>query len=546
MKRIASIILSLLLAVTLSAQSADSSKFAALGLKLEEYYDAMKHESLSVQEAECDFLIETATDPDLRQYIAQHIYEHFSGSAVMGLENVAVHVFDKWFADGTLAMTTPDAYAEARTYADFNRRSLIGCRAPALELERPDGVAENIFGLASPSGISTDSTNSGHSSNKDSDGGRFSVLFFYDADCPKCRLQIRLLNALFSKKNYPVDLYAVYVGDDRQRWTEIFANEFVARFQSKFPDMPDVMVHHFWDPTLASDFQRKYGVTQTPRMFLIGPDGTIVGRGLDAVALETMLDGLFAPKEMVYGGRESEELFDGIFAAYEGKPQTGAVKGIADYIHDKTLLDGDTLMFKQLAGDYLYYLPTRNGEGFKEGLRYHIEKNILSQDKVWTTQDDSLKVVGFAQIMSDLLSKALPGTRIVSVKVPGELYMASRGRETGVVQRDLTRRLDRLKGDKNIIIFYTEGCQVCVTEKAAALELLESGAGKTHDQSAVPTSHSEGRKLRVFMVNMDSLMVSDPALASRLMDSFDLSSLPFIITTDRRGTILRRYLSLDF
>ena len=73
MKRIASIILSLLLAVTLSAQSADSSKFAALGLKLEEYYDAMKHESLSVQEAECDFLIETATDPDIRQYIAQHI-----------------------------------------------------------------------------------------------------------------------------------------------------------------------------------------------------------------------------------------------------------------------------------------------------------------------------------------------------------------------------------------------------------------------------------------------------------------------------------------
>lgn len=558
MKRIASIILSLLLAVTLSAQSADSSKFAVLGLKLEEYYDAMKHESLSVQEAECDFLIETATDPDLRQYIAQHIYDHFSGSAVMGSENVAVHVFDKWFADGTLAMTTPDAYAEARTYADFNRRSLIGCRAPALELERPDGVAENIFGLASPSGISTDSTNSGHSSNKDSDGGRFSALFFYDADCPKCRLQIRLLNALFSKKNYPVDLYAVYVGDDRQRWTEILANEFVALFQSKFPDMPDVMVHHFWDPTLASDFQRKYGVTQTPRMFLIGPDGTIVGRGLDAVALETMLDGLFAPKEMVYGGRESEELFDGIFAAYEGKPQTGAVKGIADYIHDKTLLDGDTLMFKQLAGDYLYYLPTRNGEGFKEGLRYHIEKNILSQDKVWTTQDDSLKVVGFAQIMSDLLSKALPGTRISSIKVPGELYSAAHRRKSAshavavagsmasdgpkVNQRNVIRKLSSLNGDENVIIFYTDGCEVCAAEKAAALELLS----RSGDSALSNAERSKYKNLHVFMVNVDALMASDPSLASRLMDSFDLSSLPFIITTDRRGTILRRYLSLDF
>lgn len=564
----------MLLAVTLSAQSADSSKFAALGLKLEEYYDAMKHESLSVQEAECDFLIETATDPDLRQYIAQHIYEHFSGSAVMGSENVAVHVFDKWFAGEGLSMASPESYAQARTYADFNRQSLLGCQAPALEMETPDGSVVKIFARKPQNGITQDdiAQNGVYGEVLDGSGDDrtevFKILFFYDADCPKCRLQIRLLNALFSKKNYPVDLYAVYVGDDRQRWTEIFANEFVARFQSKFPDMPDVMVHHFWDPTLASDFQRKYGVTQTPRMFLIAPDGTIIGRGLDAVALETMLDGLFAPKEMVYGGRESEELFDGIFAAYEGKPQTGAVKGIADYIHDKTLLDGDTLMFKQLAGDFLYYLSTRAGEGFKEGMRYHIEKNILSQDKVWTTQDDSLKVVGFARIMSDLLSKALPGTRISSIKVPGELYSAAHRRKSAshavavagsmasdgpkVNQRNVIRKLSSLNGDENLIIFYTDGCEVCKAEKAAALEYLSSDASykagghmTTHAADVSCRSVVPG-KINVFMVNVDAIMASDPSLASRLMDTFDLSSLPYIIRTDRRGTILGRYLSLDF
>lgn len=557
MRKTASIILSLLLALTLSAQSADSSKFAALGLKLAEYYDAMVHESLDVQKAECDFLIETATDSVLRQYIAQHIYDHFSESPVMGSENVAVHVFDKWFADGSMSMSSPQTYADARTYADFNRHSLIGCRAPALEVERPDGMLMTIFGSDAGHGsISGNGDGNGDGYRNGNGAGRYEVLLFYDADCPKCKLQIRLLNALFSKKTYPVDVYAVYVGDDKAEWAEYMSGQF------DFPDKVDIpsgarehgkysdaSICHFWDPTLASDFQRKYGVTQTPRIFLINPDGIIIGRGLDAVALETMLDGIFAPKEMVYGSRESEELFDGIFAAYGGKPQTGAVKGIADYVYDKTLSVGDTLMFKQLAGDYLYYLSTRTGEGFKEGMRYHIDKNILSQNKVWTTQDDSLKVVGFAQIMSDLLSKSLPGSRIASLKVPGELYTAQHSGEVtghrtnvsdGFKKSDkpkiVRRKLNSLKGDENIIIFYTEGCEVCKAEKAAALSMMVPPAmDKT----------TAARKRTVFMVNVDDLMSSDPALVSSLMDTFDLSSLPYIIRTDRRGTILGRYLSFQ-
>lgn len=578
MKNAISIILSLLLAVTISAQSADSSRFAALGLKLEEYYDAMERESLSVQQQECDFLIETATDSVLRQYIAQHIYDHYMSSKLMGAENVAVHVFDKWFADGNLPMSSQDAYYDAKVYAEFNRQSLIGCQAPALEMELPDGSVVNLFapesrdGMAQ-NGIARDGIPQNDVAQNGIDGevpdgtgddrtGTFKILLFYDSDCPKCRLQIRLLNALFKKKNYPVDLYAVYVGDDRQKWTECMSGQF------DFPDavgalygsavngqQSDVSICHLWDPNLSSDFQRKYGVTQTPRMFLISPDGTIIGRGLDAVALEAMLDGLFAPKEMVYGSRESEELFDGIFAAYHGKPLTGAVKGIADYVHDKTLAIGDTLMFKQLAGDYLYYLPTRRGEGFKEGLMYHIDKNILSQNKVWTTQDDSLKVIGFAQMMSDLLSRALPGTRITSVKVLGELYTAAHRRKTAspvetvngsmtsdgpkVKRRCVSRKLSSLKGDENIIIFYTEGCEVCAAEKAAALELLS----RADDAAQSEAERAKYKNMNVFMVNVDALMASDPSLASRLMDSFDLSSLPFIIRTDRSGTVLNRYVS---
>ncbi len=492
MKRVLILFVSLLLAFSLSAQQADSDRLAVLGLKLNEYYEALKHESLDVQIQECDFLIESSTDSVVRQFVALDIYRHYVTSPVMGAENVAVHLFDKWFRTGEVKMKSNEDFMAAQVFAEFNRRSLIGMKAPELTMETIDGTVENIYGKDDPSGV-------------------FRVLYFYDTDCLQCMVETLLLKNLFSVKDYPVEVYAIYVGDDRQAWVRYVAEKL------KIAD-----AIHMWDPELESDFQRKYGVIKTPRLFLIGPDEVILGRGLDVKALESLLDGLFAEKTLNYGSRESEELFNGIFAASDGRPSVREVMGISDYIHDRTLGNADTLMFRQMSGDYLYYLASRTGEGFREGLKYHIDRNILGQDKVWTSADDSLKVVGFAQMMQDLLSRAVPGSRVPEITVPGELYT-----RRGVRSRNV--KLNRIGGRNNIILFYTVGCEVCAAEKEAALNLLK-----------------EDRKIRVLMVNVDSLMDNDASLASLLMDSFDLSSLPFIMITDSKGVVQRRYVSLQF
>ena len=492
-------LLLLVLPVMLHAQQADSLRFAALGQKLSEYYNAMLGESPQVQQQECDFLIESTSDSLLRQFVALDIFSHYLESKVMGAENVAVHVFDKWFATGAVRMKSEADFFAAKVYADFNRMSLTGKKAQVLELENMNGEIVQVPGK-----------------------GRYALLFFYDTDCAKCKVESILLRNFLSVHDYPVDVYAVYTGDDRKSWEDFVAGKLNIDKAS-----------HLWDPSLKSDFQRRYGVLQTPRMLLIDPEGIIIGRGLDVDALASLMDAIFAEKVLDYGSRESERLFDGIFAASAGKPKAGEVKGIADYIHDKTLKQGDTLMFRQLSGDYLYYLSAHSGEGIKEGLGYLIDKNILSRSDVWRSADDSLKVVGMAQILEDLLSRAKPGTKVPSIKVPGELLDSKGSKETAV-------RLDKLKGRKNIIFFYTQGCQVCAAQKAAALRLLSAADDQTLSQSA----RKDARDTRVFMVNVDKLMADNPSLANSLMDSFDLSSLPFIIMTDRSGVILRRYVSL--
>ena len=149
-----------------------------------------------------------------------------------------------------------------------------------------------------------------------------------------------------------------------------------------------------------------------------------------------------------------------------------------------------------------------------------LDEYILGRDDVWTTEDDSLKVVGFAEILDDLLSKAAPGTRISSIKVEGE-YM--KGSRSSVRKMSLRK----LRGKENIIIFHTEGCHICESEIKAARNLAAVDAD-----------------VRVFLVNVDKVLASDPALSSQLFDAFDLSTLPFIIQTDKKGNIIRRYISL--
>ena len=467
-----------------------------LSEKLSEYYLAMEREGTDVQKQECDFLIGAATDSLVRQYVALDIYDHYMNSPVMGSEAVAIHVLDNWFMTGKVKMKSEIDFINARIFADFNRQSLVGLRSPSINIRDINGNEVSLFGET------------------EQQTNRFSILFFYDTDCAKCKFESILMRNLLEDKNYPVELYAIYSDDDESAWREYVADQLDI-------EASEVNVTHLWDPELDSDFQRKYGVIKTPCIFLVRPDGIIMGRGLDSKGLFQMLDDVFRHDDLYYGTPESVSLFDNVLADDSGviNPSVDKVTRLADYIKNSTLSKGDENMFRQLTGDMLYYLASRSGEGFREGLNYLIDNNITAFPEIWNSPDDSLKVIGFAQIMDDLLSKAEPGTPVPTFKLPAERIAKGKSK-TG------TFKLIKLKGDRNIIMFYTEGCEICKAEKAA----LRQMASKDHN-------------LQVLLVNVDEIMREMPSVSESLFDSFDLSSLPYIFETDRKGVVVRRYLS---
>ena len=469
----------------------DTAVLNALSAKLHEYFEAMKYEPVQVQMGECDFLIESTSDSLLKSHVARTIYDHYSNSPVMGVEAVAIHVYDKWYKPGHVKMDSDAELLGARIFAEFNRMSQVGCSAPELQMEASDGSFVQLF------------------QDGDKQNG-FRVLYFYDTDCSNCKIQSILLSNVLATESFPVEFYAIYTGDDRESWMKYISERF---------DIPQssAKIFHLWDPEIDSDFQRKYGILQTPRMFLIAPDGVVTGRGLDAFALSQMLHQIFDSVDLEYGSEESAALYDGIFAGVT--PNVSDVRMLADQIASSTLQKGDTLMFRQMTGDLLYYLSTRSGEGIKEGLDYLID-TYITDNKVWRSADDSLKIVGFAGIMDDLLSKSKPGTQVADIKIPG-LKATWKG------EKVYKKSLKKLGAARNIIIFYTEGCNICEAEKRAARELASSD-----------------KNVAVLMINVDEIMHTNPALASKLLDKFDLSSLPFILETNSKGLIQRRYTTI--
>lgn len=561
----------------------DSTRLAELDKRLDKYFQILEPENVDVKSRECDLLIDSAKDSLLRQHIALKAYEHYLNSTLMGDEGVAVHLTDAWFAPGLVSMGGEEVLFNAKIFADFNRQSLLGKPAPSFAMESFEGDSVSFGGRSE----------------------RYRVLLFYDTDCAKCKLELMRLRPLLDSRDWPVDLYAVYTGGDKESWGKWLSERMNI-------NAPRTRIFNLWDPEVKSDYQMKYGVLQTPRMFLIDKEGTIIGRGLDSDALEHLLD-IVLPGfvDYEYGSVASAALMDDLFASYDDpvsdslshrgsdssrkhpdrspcpsrRPTPTRILSMAKTLESSTLSKADTVSFKHLEGDLLYWLTSRRDELSKEGTLPFINEYILSRPGIWNTQDDTLKVVGLARMMKDLLSRTPVGSKLPKAKdliprissaeslsnVPAQpdrtreqaeinnraqafdrapehtdinnrdqafdrspeqaaVSAKAYGNHTSIQPRnyanvsflrDWTRKWNRLRRKGGYIVFHTEGCPVCKAELSAADSL----------------------GLRTMDVNVDEIMVTNPALAKSLLDTFDLSSMPLILHVGRHGIILRRYLS---
>lgn len=197
---------------------------------------------------------------------------------------------------------------------------------------------------------------------------------------------------------------------------------------------------------------------------------------------------------------------------------------MADYLAARTLGEGSVTSFKQTMGDLLYYLSSQRSEACREAIGPFVEKYI-QPGEIWNNVEDRTQVLSLAALLADFHSRTPVGSLVPDFRLPGVLRrkacLFSRSSRSG------TFSLRSLKGNPAYVVFYSPDCSSC-RETLAAVEALVQ----------------KDRKARVLLVDMDALFTDAPELAADLLDSFDLSVLPFVLQLAPDGTVLRRYVQL--
>ena len=259
MRRAALIAFLLSCCLALRGQGPSDGANAILDSLALNYLGAIQSESVETKQGECDFLISTIKDSLLRRHLAVTLFNYYKEAPVMGDEAVAIHLYDKWFAPGTLHFEGEFEGLEAEMYCNMNRNTLLGMDAPLLKGRKPCGGTVTVPGK----GVTT-------------------LLWFYDTSCSKCRLEAKVLPTVLEQSvDFPITLVAFYAGKDRKAWRE-FRRSFKVNSRN-------VRLVHCWDPSVESDYLRLYGVISTPKMYMVAPEGSIIGRRLEVDALPQLL-----------------------------------------------------------------------------------------------------------------------------------------------------------------------------------------------------------------------------------------------------------------
>ena len=490
----------------------DSASRKALDASLSEYFAAIEGESIPEKIGECDFILESAPEGSVRDYVASRIYSHFVQSNYMGDESVAVHVVEQWIGKGRASF--PDKQEEflARIYAQANSPTLIGKKAPSIILQ--DTLGEEVDIL--------NSQGSPYAGNSE----RYRVLFFYRTDCSTCQAEARIFARNLPSWEYPLDFLAINLGDDAGEWKE-FRREY---FSYEVPE--NIRIIHCWDPYGESGMKDKYGILQTPSMFLLDKDGTVMGRRLDPPSLFAILRQYTSSPRVSYGSEDSMKYYEAIFSSL---PDLSAddVMTVAGRIErnsigaDKVKTSEDTLLFKQMTGDLLYFLSSRRESPLKEALGPFTDRFILSRGDVWNTSEDSLSVVSMANMQRDLVGRCAVGNRAPSIKVKGKLVRPS-GAKEGTY--DLSHPWKKCsKKTRTFIMIYSPGCSNCQEQLSLIPKVL----------------HSQGKNTALLLVNLDETLSNDEKTGRELLSAFDLTALPYITLIDNKGTVLDRYCSFE-
>lgn len=461
--------------------------------EIDTFLDKFKFSREGVRNMAIDYLMENRylTDPKMRAATAMECFRRFSSSVVMGCEGSAVYAAEKYIL-GNDAVSERDR-AEAAYYVTVNKGTLVGSKAPELNLKDTAGVAHSIREMM----------------------GTYSVIYFYSDDCNYCKEETPRFIKFLDKYDFSMlNVMTVYTGTDPEAWRKYVRENFTTM-------NPFVNWIHVADIDRESRFPVDYGVVSTPKMFLLDESLRIAGRGILTPTLSRIL--------------EDEE--QNTLKAYDYLSTIFSLPNDKDYTENELVEMGKALV------DRIYQGSNSSEENYRRLMRQTFTFLYFNEDENYLTGEAALYlgqkyILDMSERWEDtvFVESVRSAVRLANMNLPDS-------KAENLLLYDIAGNpCELLPGDGKykVLFFYRSDCGVC---KETVQDLKE--AWKEYGRQVDFIGIYAGKNVsswRKFVAdnNLEFRQLYDKEHLAKLGEYYYVESVPQILLVKPDNTIFSR------
>ncbi|ELR69657.1 Putative thiol-disulfide isomerase [Fulvivirga imtechensis AK7] len=194
---------------------------------------------------------------DTYKYLVWTATIKYQNPEIMGLDEVFVNLYDKYFASGEMDYWANEQLKNnLKERADQLRLSLVGKKAPNLIMLDENLRAQSLHDLKN----------------------KYTIIYFYDPDCGHCKKETPKLSDFADKTTFDVGIYAVS------------ADTSMAKMKKYINDMNMSKWITVNGPrTYTEHYQKLYDAFTTPTIYVLDNRKTIIAKKIPAERLEDFL-----------------------------------------------------------------------------------------------------------------------------------------------------------------------------------------------------------------------------------------------------------------
>jgi hypothetical protein len=172
---------------------------------------------------------------------------------IMGLDEVYVNIYDKYFATGEMSYWVNDKMNKnLKEHADRLRKSLVGRKGPNLIMQDSNFKPRSMYDIKN----------------------KYTVLFIFDPDCGHCKTETPKLVSFYNQKKFDIEVYAVS------------ADTSMAKMRDYIKEMKMNFITVNGPRTYVGPYQDLYDAVTTPSLYILDSEKKIIGKKIPAEKLE--------------------------------------------------------------------------------------------------------------------------------------------------------------------------------------------------------------------------------------------------------------------